>query len=674
MKRFLCILVLGSAMLLSSEAFAQGVPVAGFRGSEVLVPAAFGIRTDSAGNSWSIEADGNIGRIGNSLVNSGHALLVNEEAFTGFQPMMSSDGSEFVFQSIPFQGLPGLQMQRRVRVLGKSGGLRYAEMFYNGSTEEMNLTIALSTNFSGNYKTFVSDRGRIEPVILGKDESAIFVLPGSSQSSKAFLFTLGQSGNTMKPTISAQNRYGLTYRYQLRLRPQETGVIVHHVTQVVIPQSFDRISLLALSRPHSFREIENSFDPDWKNYIVNGNTDVSGTMSSSLVAGGIDALAVSPGAIDVLASGEQTRLSGKAAGDPLQLTGKYGETEIPLEKLAAVTGSAGDPNRVPRLFLRDGQIFSGAIAPGNFDFVQSSGARLPLDPSTLDQLVRAKTEEGTNWTDESLALIETYGGDRIAVRDPSALTFSFVTAWGALPITLENLSWLKPTENGRPGHEVHLKDGSKIFGYFEPAEISVGKTDIGDLSVKVSQIRSLFTSFGVDHENRKPLPKETVIRLTGGQELVASLTNTTLAISSGGSQLETAVNEIRSLRRKAVDETLLPGGAGEFELERWDGGTIRGVLDLDVLSVSIAGRIWQIPVRDIEQIETASPTVTLEVQQKIEQLIQSLAADDWSVRETATRDLGALGYLAHPILRRELEVVKDPEVGRRIERVLSYMN
>lgn len=674
MTRFLCNLLLAGSMFLSWEAFAQGVPVAGLRGSEALIPAAFGIRTDAAGNSWNIEADGNIGRIGNSMVNSGHALLVNEEAFTGFQPMMSPDGSEFVFQAIPFQGLPGLQMQRRVRVLGKSGGLRYAEMFYNGSTEEMNLTIALSTNFSGNYKTFVSDRGRIEPVILGKDESAIFVLPGSSQSSKAFLFTLGQSGNTMKPTISAQNRYGLTYRYQLRLRPQETGVIVHHVTQVVIPQNFDRISLLALSRPHSFPEIENSFDPDWKNYVVNGNTDVARTASIALAAGGIDALAVSPGVIDVLASGAETRLSGKAEGDPLHLTGKYGETEIPLEKLAAVTGSAGNPNRVPRLYLRDGQIFSGVIAPGNLAFIQSSGARLPLDPTTLDQLVMAKNGEGTNWTDESLALLETYGGDRIAVRDPSALTFSFVTAWGALPVTLENLSWLKPTANGRPGHEVHLKDGSKVFGYIADADISAGNTDVGILSLKASHIRSLFTPSGVDQGDQKLLPKETVIRLTGGQELVASLTNTTMAISSGGSQLETAVNEIRRLRRHAENASLLPGGADEFELERWDGGTIRGVLDLDVLSVSIAGRIWQIPVRDIEQVETASPTITLEVQQKIEQLIQSLAADDWSVRETATRDLGALGYLAHPILRRELEVVKDPEVGRRIERVLSYMN
>src|SRR5690606_35544759 len=79
-----------------------------------LIPAAFGIRTDRAGNSWSVERDGNIGRIGSTMVNSGLGLTVNDEKFSGFQPMMTADGSEFVLQGAPFASLPGLQVQRRV--------------------------------------------------------------------------------------------------------------------------------------------------------------------------------------------------------------------------------------------------------------------------------------------------------------------------------------------------------------------------------------------------------------------------------------------------------------------------------------------------------------------------------------------------------------------------------
>ena len=50
------------------------VPTAAVSGvkAERLVPAAMGIRTDKQGNSWNIEQNGNLGRVGNSMmVNSG---------------------------------------------------------------------------------------------------------------------------------------------------------------------------------------------------------------------------------------------------------------------------------------------------------------------------------------------------------------------------------------------------------------------------------------------------------------------------------------------------------------------------------------------------------------------------------------------------------------------------
>ena len=163
---------------------------AGAKAPTDLIPAAFGIWTDRAGSSWSVEAAGNIGRIGSSMVNGGLALLVNEEKFSPYQPMMTPDGKEMVIQGLPLESIPGLQMQRRVRLLGESGGLRYAELFHNGSADPMTLSIGLATNFSGNFKTFLSDRGRSEPRLLTPAEAGVVVLPGSSQSSRAFLFTL----------------------------------------------------------------------------------------------------------------------------------------------------------------------------------------------------------------------------------------------------------------------------------------------------------------------------------------------------------------------------------------------------------------------------------------------------------------------------------------------------
>ena len=62
---------------------------------EKLVPAAMNVITDKQGNSWNLEQNGNLGRVGNSMVNSGLTLLLNNQQFYTYQPMMTADGKEF---------------------------------------------------------------------------------------------------------------------------------------------------------------------------------------------------------------------------------------------------------------------------------------------------------------------------------------------------------------------------------------------------------------------------------------------------------------------------------------------------------------------------------------------------------------------------------------------------
>ena len=190
---------------------------------EKLLPAAMGIRTDKKGNSWNVEQNGGIGRIGNTMVNSGLSLSVNGQKFFSHQPLMTPDGKEFIMRGRENISLPGLQIVRRVRVLDEEGGLRYLEIFYNGSANPLTLNVNLGTNFSGNYKTFITDRGNAESVILGENEGGILVTPGSSQSNKAFLFALCAAGGSNKPTISAQNRYALTFQYRIAIAPDKPG-------------------------------------------------------------------------------------------------------------------------------------------------------------------------------------------------------------------------------------------------------------------------------------------------------------------------------------------------------------------------------------------------------------------------------------------------------------------
>jgi hypothetical protein len=137
------------------------------------------------------------------------------------------------------------------------------------------------------------------------------------------------------------------------------------------------------------------------------------------------------------------------------------------------------------------------------------------------------------------------------------------------------------------------------------------------------------------------------------------------------------VDEIRRIKRVSAS-SISPGGIPEkvpgFEIERWDGGILSGFLLIDVISLKVEGQSWRVPVRDIVQIETPSPELTPETLSTIKKLIEDLGSPTWTVREKATRDLGAFGYLARPVLKKELQVSEDPEVSHRLERILSLLN
>lgn len=682
-KRIPALLLLAAAIVLpgSRSAVAQenGSPGVA-RGAEEasLVPAAMGIRTDQQGNSWNVEQNGTLGRIGSTMVNSGLALSINEEKFVSFQPMMTSDGSEFVLHGRPLEAAPGLQVQRRILLMNEVGALRYAEMFYNGSADPIRFTVGLATNFSGNYKTFLTDRGRTEPVLLKERESGIVVLPGATQSTRAFLFTLADERSELRPTISAQNRYGLTFRYAVSLEPGETGILVHHVSQVVIPQSFDRRALARLFGSYSFAQNEDAIPSEWRDYLQNAGETARNPGQADLKNRGFGVLGIEPGARDILAIGERTRLTGTASGGSIQVAARYGTAEIAWEDVLAIAGRNNNPGREPRVFLRDGQILSADLSVPEFRFEQGGGGKLELDMNTLDRLVLAKGEDSINWASGALGMIETYRGDRIRIEGADSLSVQGLTPWGTLAIPLDQLIWLGPVPGDNSGQWVELENGIRCLVFLEDGEIELRNETLGDIRVPSIEVRSVFTP-RILQRNRwnSEVGIRTSIDVIGHQRLVGDIGNTALPVISEGVTIETATSDIRRIVRVG-DVSMSPGGLPEetpsFEIERWDGGVISGFIDLEAISLKVGSENWNIPLVDIERIETPSPELTPEVLATIQQWIDNLGSDDWGTRERATRELGAFGYLARPVLKQELRTSRDPEVSHRLERILADLD
>jgi len=641
--------------------------------SEELVPAALGVRTDLTGNAWNVELNGTLGRVGSAMVNSGLTLLIDGQRFVPREALMTKNGSEFVLPGQGLESLPGLQIQRRIRLVDSPGGMRYAEVFYNAGSETMVITVDLETNFSGNFKTFVSDRGRSEPVLLGDGESGILVLPGSTPSSRAFLFTLAGSKSEVKASVSSPNRYALSFRHRLELASGETAVLLHHVAQVPIPPSLDRRALQPLFRPF---ELSGLVDPLWQDHVVNlpvfGEELVRDESIEELVG---SRLGVEPGTRDVLASGQRSQVYGKVSGGDLLVKSRYGETEIPLADVAAVEGAAHAKGPGKRVFLRDGQIIAGNLDLSAWSFAPTDGSAILLQASDLDRLILTRSE---TIAPQAGAWVETFAGDRLLLPAPGELRFEVATPWGACLVTGAELIELEMIAGDPLGRRMRLRNGTDCRVAITTEELQFQSKRFGEVIVPVSEIAAITPT---DHP-AEPVRSgsdggEAKVQLVGGGVVIGRMEAAALTLLASPQVTQIELHAIKSLE-KSTDEALseggLPLGLPTFRVEQWDRGVSEGILEQAVLDLRVAGEPWRIPVTDIERIVLPASRPDRETLLTITRLVGELGHEQWAIREQATRALQAFGYLAAGTLREERTQSKDPEVIRRIDWVLEELD
>lgn len=628
---------------------------------ENLVPAALGVRTDRKGHSWNVERDGTLGRVGSTMVNSGLVLSVNQQKFETFQPRMTKDGKEFVIHGRPMAGLAGIEVMRRIKFLEESGSLRYLEMFFNSSANPVTLSIEVATSFSGNYKTSVTDRANIDPVMLSEGETGLLVTPGSSQSNRAFLFILCGPDAPEKPTISTQSRYGLKFQYQLTLAPGETKGLAHVVAQTIVPSQFDRKTLSRLFASYSLEEVMDSIPETFQDVIE--NRSVQQSRGGLLLSGdSVEALGVERSDVDILAMGDQSRLFGTATLSPLVVDTGLGKVTIPVESISALAGKNRGLRDSARVFLKDGQIISGEIPTGEVTFAMKGGGQMKLSMDKLDRLVMANHEKVPLKPGE--AMVQTWAGDQLKLKSDNDLLFFGLTPWGDLSFKLGDLSWLIPAPDDFPGYQVRLKNGTECLVYLSGRDLILNSGFKGEMTLNINLVRAILPATMGRGMNRG-----TRLRLTADQWVQGDLKEKEIAINSNSQNILLKADEIRkltSLSFQSKDTVNHP-----FLVEMWDGSRIEGMLRADRLNLDVQGQDWTVPLTDIVEIETAGPLLDQENRKKVTDLIVKLGDDSWTTREKATRDLEQFGYLSIPMLKREQNQNPDPEVRRRIDRVLS---
>jgi len=663
---------------LLASAVVSGDALAGARNFEKLVPAIYRQETDDDGNEWNFQQNGVLGRTTDSLISGAHLLQINNNQFYNYQPLMTEDGVEYVLDNK--QQNIGIDIVRRVQLVKKDGVVRYLEIFKNSSPTVSNLAVELRSNLGGRFKEFYSDRGRRNPTTLEEKESGLVIIP-KNKGPKAVIYTLASPKGSLKPTITHQNEYQLNAQFQVTIPPGQTVVLIHTVRQVPVPDKFDAKTLSRLFRQSGFSRYVKTVPADLRPYLANYIDGRAFGGASLLETTSIDGLGVERARTDVLAMGERTRLLGGASCGRLSLEGDYGRAEIPFEEVDALVGEGYNGSRGGRVFLKDGQVISGKLEVEDLRFVMPNGASIELSGEGLDRLVRGESGDTKRAGRSSSALLETYQGDRLAIVDDGLLTMGCVTPWGAIRFGLDEILWLSPPEEEPVGHHIEFKDGSRFFAFLTGSEVSFKTKLFGMQTLDSQRVRSIVTAGAFTRQKKlsaemsgDPVAQQPHILLSGSQRMIGRIDAPVIGVITNAKLIELPPDTVRRMRSLREDGDGIAGDSAPFEILLWGGSVITGHLSEAVLPVRVRSEVWQVPVGDVLEVITPHPQISDVSRHKVASLIRDLGDDDWRKRDNASAELAEYGYLAKPLLEESLKVNPDPEVARRVEKLLAEMD
>lgn len=627
-----------------------------------LVPANYNLRTDSLGFRWDINQQGVVGDGTNDCFDNGLALTVNGQRFGAQQAKMSPDGSELHLS----MNLAGLQVTRRIKLHAKIGALRYVESFKNPSSAPVQAQVMVMSYLGGTAQFTVSDKGAMNPRMLGKKESAVVAVqqPGSGRPS--VLFVLADARSKVKPLIQINNNRQYNFTYSLRVPPGQTVSILHSVAQRrigALPQGKQLDKLFSAFRSSRYlRDLPSAL----RRSIVNGRGRGGYGSGFGQLAETLEALGVHRGTADVLALGEESRLHGTAACGALRIESRFGALEMPLDKVAAIVGGRRHGDQA-RLFLRDGQILRGRLTAKNLRFTMTTGATIPLEPKFLDRLVLREGPDDGKPAADVAGYVETFQGDRLALaRDPD-LRLTFAMPWGRRKVGFGELRWVKLAEEPEVGHRVALSDGSRFLGYLADAAVRFKTVSFGMQTFPAADIRTIAS---VDRPGGYGDSEEILdahLILTGENVIVGRVDLPQIHFLAYGETIPIPPGQIRTLRNMAEGGDPEPGKRLQFSAEVWGGDVLAGELRENVLPVRTQGGLIQVALRDVVEINVPTPSVPDTLREKIAARIRDLGHPDWERREAASRQLGDLGYIARGQLEEALKYASDPEVRKRVK-------
>jgi hypothetical protein len=263
-------------------------------------------------------------------------------------------------------------------------------------------------------------------------------------------------------------------------------------------------------------------------------------------------------------------------------------------------------------------------------------------------------------------LIELLNGERIIIQPED--DFQASAPWGRISVPWSELIALQKADDEVLGGLLCLRDGTRVRVLPQAGKRRIQTLNLGEQDMDLADLRRLITPLAMTMSDEDAEPTTSFLDLTGGQRLVARITDATLTLTTDAGPLALTPASIRELRDVSEDES---SSARVFEADLWGGGVVRGALEDARIKVEGRGFVWEIPARHLQCLVNPIPITDNSLMRRIGQLIQDLGHEQWKTRESATSALRELGPLARGSLQEALKSATDAEVVRRLEELLQ---
>jgi hypothetical protein len=602
---------------------------------------------DNLGNQWWVYQNGAIRQDGNlSLYSQGAMLLVNGNNIqpTVNQGKMDEKTGELIIENMNAQN--GVMVTRRVLLDLQNQRVRYIDVFKNTAAADVavNLQIQTNLNYGINVAQMVADPKK-------KDQNMAWVAQTGAGPSVVEMFS--GKGAKQAPTINWQNGNSVVQANMTLNVPAGKEVALLHYHGSAASQEAGVAWVEGLKD----NELMKSIPTALRKLIVN-------FVSGQTFIGDVEVLRGDLLDVVELKGGDQ--IKGTLKAKSFKLTTFYGDVDLPVERVIGII-NVGQFRARQLLVTVDGQIFGGTLAQDALELQLTSGQTTQIPLAQVSRAGYRKREgEPEEWKfDKPIVLMRT--GERVGVQMP-ADAIEVVTRYGKLSLKPELIAavLLQTEEHGV--HEILLTDGSKFAGLLSADQFQMS-LEAGAAAADKGVVfpASSIARLQLAGQTSEPGDDTPTVRLMNEDLLVGVLTGK-LNVDTAFDTISVNAAEVKMLARPEAG-----GGGNDVQLSLWDGTTLSGQLQDQVLAVKLeCGVDMKVPVALVQTYEQPAPQASKQMIERINEVVGNLNADDWKERDRAEAALLEMGPVAAGVLRK-LRENQPPEAQQRIDTILKEL-